>query len=194
MPELGQTGQSALPGAATEGPIAIRTHGMQGMVTIKADLSTPLTTAALAQAMGTDMPPPRAIVTGTLGKIAWMAPDEILVLCAHDDADAVVAVASNALAGQHHLAVNVSDARAMFELTGPRGAIRDAMAKITPADMSIAGVPIGTLRRTRLAQVPGAFWFEDDETLHLICFRSVAGYVFELLQMSAAPDGAVGYY
>ena len=58
--------------------------------------------------------------------------------------------------------------------------------------MRTKAFPVGTLRRTRLAQVPAAIWFEDEETAFVVAFRSVADYVFALL--SNAAKGEVGYY
>jgi sarcosine oxidase subunit gamma len=52
----------------------------------------------------------------------------------------------------------------------------------------------GELRRTRMAQVPAAVWMADAQTIRVICFRSVAGYVSGLLEDAAAPGGAVGYF
>ena len=49
-------------------------------------------------------------------------------------------------------------------------------------------------RRTRMAQVPAAFWLDEAGNFHLICFRSVADYAFELLKVSAQPGGEVGLY
>jgi len=47
------------------------------------------------------------------------------------------------------------------------------------------------LRRTRIAQVAGAFWREGDG-FTLVCFRSVAGYVMGLLTHSAQPGSELG--
>jgi sarcosine oxidase subunit gamma len=80
----------------------------------------------------------------------------------------------------------------MFILTGERGALRDVLAKITPADM--AALAPGEMRRTRLQQVPAAIWFESETEARVVCFRSVAQYVFDLLALSAQEGGAVGYH
>ena len=47
----------------------------------------------------------------------------------------------------------------------------------------------GMFRRTRLAQVPAALWMTEDDSFQIICFRSVAQYVFDLLCV-AAQDGS----
>ena len=121
-----------------------------------------------------------------------MAHDELLVLVPHDGvADACDAI-SRALEGQHHLVANVSDARALFGVTG--AAVRDVLSKLTPADLHPDAFGPGALRRTRLAQVPAAFWMPHDDAFEIICFRSVAGYVFDILSASANPAADVGHH
>jgi sarcosine oxidase subunit gamma len=180
---------SALSGAQASGLVEVREMGLQGMVSLRADLSKAST--ALKKATGAAMPGTREVSDGKDCSVAWMSPDELLALCAHDAADQMVGALQDALNGQHHLAVDVSDARAMFSLTGEAGALRDVLAKITPADM--AALNPGEMRRTRLQQVPAAIWFESATEARVVCFRSVAQYVFDLLALSAREGGAVGH-
>jgi sarcosine oxidase subunit gamma len=49
-------------------------------------------------------------------------------------------------------------------------------------------------RRSRLAQVPAAFWMPDAETFQIVCFRSVARYMFDLLSIAAQPGSEVGHF
>ena len=184
--------KSALPGARAEGLVTVEEMGLQGMVTLRADLSA--AGPAIAKVTGAEMPGQRAISAGQGCQVAWMSPDELLILCDHARADAMVADLAAALAGQHHLAVNVSDARALFRVAGPAGPLRDTLAKITPADMSADALPPGEMRRTRLQQVAAAIWFETATEARVICFRSVARYAFDLLAVSARSSGAVGYH
>jgi sarcosine oxidase subunit gamma len=93
----------------------------------------------------------------------------------------MVAIAA-ALKGQHHLAVNVSDARAVFRIEGAKA--DQVLRKLCPVDMD--RLEAGELRRTRAAQVAAAFW-QDEAGFTLVCFRSVAGYVMGLLSASAMP-------
>ena len=55
--------------------------------------------------------------------------------------------------------------------------------KLCPVDM--AGLAEGEIRRTRAAQVAAAFWKSGPEEFTLVSFRSVAGYVMGLLDVSA---------
>ena len=88
--------------------------------------------------------------------------------------------------------MNVSDARAVFSVTG-RGA-RELIAKGAPVDMSPAAFGLGDLRRTHIGQVAAAFWMTADEALTLVCFRSYAGYMFDWLSASAKDGATPGLY
>jgi sarcosine oxidase subunit gamma len=82
----------------------------------------------------------------------------------------------------------------MFALSGEARALRDVLAKVTPANMAADVLKPGEMRRTRLQQAAGAIWFESETEARVVCFRSVARYVFDLLAMSAKEGGAVGYH
>lgn len=163
----------------------IEPAGPQGMVSLRADLSAPEVAAAVQAVAGCDMPAPRRIVTAGDGArdraVAWMSPDEILILLPHAEAPGAVARLAEALAGHHHLATEVSDARAMFRIRG-EGA-DDVVAKLCPVD--IDRLPEGEMRRTRAAQVAAALWRSGPGEISLVAFRSVEGYVERLLQMAA---------
>lgn len=182
---------SALMGAVADGATRVEEAGLQGMVTLKGDLGSAKVKAAL-EAVGPGLPDQRRIVEKDDRAVAWMARDEVLILCAHGEANAVVADLDAALAGEHHIAVNVSDARAMFRVTGP-GA-REALAKLAPVDLHPESFGQGEMRRTRLAQVPAAIWLSEEDEISVIAFRSVARYVFDILALSARDDASVGYF
>ncbi|MEJ6388655.1 sarcosine oxidase subunit gamma [Gymnodinialimonas ulvae] len=184
---------SALPGVIADGDVRVTEMGLVGMITLKADLSAAATKKAVKSATGLDLPDARKMSGGDLAKsVAWMAPDELLILCPHGEAEAMVGRLTKELGKAHHLAVNVSDARAVFALTGAAGAVRDTLAKLTPADM--AALPTAEMRRTRLAQVAGAICLPEEGRADVICFRSVAGYMFDLLRSAAKPGAEVGFH
>lgn len=182
---------SALGGAGFAGLVRISELPPRGMITLKGDLASEQLTAAATGLAGVEFPGPRgAVVDGERG-LLWMAPDEVMVLLPRAEAAGGVAALSKALAGSHHLAVDVSDARSLFRLEGV--AVREVLAKLTPADLHPDAFGPGEVRRTRLAQVAAAFWMPDGETADLIAFRSVASYVFDLLSTAADPAGRVDY-
>ena len=183
---------SALNRAAFTGIAEIAETGLQGMITLRGDLASAAVRTAATDATGADMPARgEATRKGDHG-ICWMSPDELLVLCPYDRVGDTIAKMESALAKQHALVVNVSDARASFRVSGPRA--REVMAKLAPVDLSPAAFRPGMFRRTKLAQVPAAFWMEHDQTFRIVCFRSVAQYVFDLLKVAAQDGSEVGIF
>ena len=183
---------SALQGASYNGMVAVRELGLQGMITVRGDLSGAKMKKAVKAAAGVAVPGQRAVALGADGGVAWMSPDELLVMCAYDGVADALAALNDGLAGEHSLAVNVSDARAVFEIKG--AGAREVIAKICPVDMAPGAFEPGDFRRTRMAQVAAAFWMTGAGTIRVVCFRSVAEYVFGLLKDAAEPGGEVGYF
>jgi sarcosine oxidase, subunit gamma len=183
---------SALNNARFDGLAEITECGLQGMITLRGDLTARALKAGATQASGAKMPPQgRANITGDSG-LCWMSPDELLVLCPYDEVETRLDALTTKLGDMFALAVNVSDARALFRVSGP--AAREVLAKLCPVDMSPQPFTPGMFRRTRMAQVPAAFWMDDDESIHIICFRSMADYVFGVLRAAAQQGSGVGYF
>lgn len=179
---------SALQGASFDGYCKVEEAGLVGMITLRGDLSSKGVAKAVKAATGAAMPGQGEVTEGAKGRVGWMSPDELLLIVDHSEAPKVVEAASKSLAKEHALVVNVSDARAVYRVKG--AACREVIAKLAPADMSV--MQPGMLRRSRIAQIPAAFYMEDDETAVLVCFRSVAQYAFDLLKDAAKPGGEVG--
>ncbi len=89
------------------------------------------------------------------------------------------------------MAVNVSDARAVFLIEG-QGA-REVLAKGAPVDMSSGVFGKREIRRTRIGQLAAAFWTLDGETFEVVCFRSVGAFMFDWLS-NAAQEGSLPEY
>ena len=121
-----------------------------------------------------------------------MSPDELLILCPYDEVSDRLAKMTKTLGNTNALAVDVSDARAIFAISGEDA--RDVMAKLCPVDLHPEVFKPGEIRRTRLAQIAAAIWMEDDDTFRLICFRSVAQYAYDALKVAAAAGSAVGFH
>lgn len=176
---------TALGGAAFDGAVRVAEAPATGMVTLRADLSDQAVARALREAVGTGLPGTRGIARAGDAAAAWMAPDELLILCPWDAAPALAADLSAKLGAVPHLAADVSSARAIIDLTGPGW--REVLAKGAPMDLAPGAFEPGEIRRTRLGQVAVAIWASDAETAHLVCFRSVAGFVFDWLKTAAEP-------
>jgi len=178
---------SALDERESSGVVTVQELGLRGMITLRGDLTDRKLQKICKQVTGADFPAQGQANAG----LAWMSPDEVLVMVAHDAVDDALAQIAKALKGQHHLAVNVSDARAVFEVRGPYA--RDVIAKLAPVDLHPQSFGVGDFRRTRLGQVAAAFFMTADDCIQVICFRSVADYTFRLLEASAN-GGPVGVW
>ena len=172
---------SALGGASFQGFATIREIGPLGMITLRAKGVKALDKAVKA-VTGTRLPAVRKIEINGDKACGWMSPDEYLLIVPYAEVAEALAKVAKSLAGEHHLAVDVSDARAIFRVEGEKAV--QALAKLSPVDFDT--LEPGELRRTRAAQVAAAMW-ADGGGFTLVCFRSVAVYVMGLLTHSAQP-------
>jgi len=159
-----------------------------GMVALKGDLADPALAGALQQVPGLAVPGQRRWTAGPGGRALWMAPDELLLMV--PDAAGAMAALQPCLGGAFVTLADMSDFRAMFRIRGAHS--RDVLAKLCPVDFS--DLSTGDLRRTRAAQVAALLWCEGAEDWGLMCARSVAGYMADLLATAARPGGEVGLY
>ena len=173
---------SPLKGARFEGFASVQEIGPLGMITLRAKAGTPGLAEAVGAATGCGLPELRRITRAGGSAAGWMSPDEILLIVPYAEVAAALAKIGAALAGQHHLAVDVSDARAVFRVEGAKA--DQVLRKLSPVDFD--RLEPNELRRSRAAQVAAAFW-QDGDGFTLVCFRSVAGYVMGLLTASAQP-------
>lgn len=184
---------TALKGAKDESGFAsISEAALTGMITLRGDLSSKAVIKAALGNTGLKMPEQRHCVSAGSHSIAWMSPDELLILCPYGDVQARLADLQEKLVKEHALAVNVSDARAMFRIRGTQ--VRDVVAKLAPVDMHPEQFTPGMFRRTRFAQVPAAFWMPEPDLVQVICFRSVAQYMFDLLSAATRQGSEVGHF
>ncbi|WP_283177523.1 sarcosine oxidase subunit gamma family protein [Gemmobacter sp. 24YEA27] len=176
---------SALQGAVAQGFARVEEIGPLGMITLRAKPGTEGLEAAIKAATGCDLPGARRITHQGANSCGWMSNDEFLLVLPYADVAKALAAIAVAMAGAHHLAVDVSDARAVFRVTGPQA--DQVLRKLTPADLD--KVEADEIRRSRFAQVAAAFWpvaaAGTDCGYTLVCFRSVAGYVMGLLTHAA---------
>ena len=180
--------QTAMNGARATGYVEVSEALATGMITLRGDLADAGVQKAVKSVMGAGVPATLAVTDADAGQILWMSPDELMIVCAYDQADQVVADLIAALGETHSMVVNVSDARAVFNLNG--SATSEIIAKLAPIDMKT--MQAGTVRRTRFAQIPAAFWMTSNDSARIICFRSVGEYMFNQLRNSAQAGFEVG--
>ena len=163
--------------------VTVRDAGMQGMITLRGNLNSTKLKNVVKKLTGQSVPGVRKAHVEDGSGACWMSPDELLVLVPYADVGSTVTAIEKALNGTHFSAVNVSDARAYLTVSG--ASAREVIAKVAPVDLSVGSFASGDFRRTRLAQVAGAFWLDADGVFHTVCFRSVGHYVFGLMETGA---------
>ncbi len=178
--------------AYADGIAEVREIGLQGMITLRGDLASSAVKSAATSVTGVKMPAPGHANSDGQHGICWMSPDELLVLCPYDAVADTLEKMGKSLAKAHALYVDVSDARAVFELSGPHA--REVLAKLVPVDLSPAAFTSGMFRRSRMAQIPAAFWLHAPDSFRIVTFRSNAQYAFDLLKVAAQPGSEVGYF
>lgn len=151
-----------------------------GMITIRADFSR--AGDAIAEAAGLAIPEETRITTDGSRSLGWMSPDELLLVLPGQEAAETISALEQALTGEHAVVVDTSDARAVFDVTGPHA--DDVIAKLCPVDP--ASLPADGLRRTRAAQTAAAFW-RIGNGFRMIGFRSTADYLGLILRNAAIP-------
>ena len=158
---------TGLKGAHFTGDISVTDAGLIGMISIRGDFSAPAFRNAVAAVTGHAVPETRAISGDATGGLAWMSPDELLYFCSYAEAPAKADALSDQLSGTHHMVAVISDARAVFRLsgTGTVGATLRVYLERVEEDPRL----VGTETQTALRQVIAAARAVSD--LHAVTGR-----------------------
>lgn len=180
--------RAAIEGAPKADALAVELEavGLRGMITLRGDFANETFAAAVRELASVEIPGTRRFAGAPKRGAAWMSPDELLITLPYAEAAAGVATLDAALAGIPHLAVDVSDARQVFRLTG--AGAREVLAKGAPIDLHPSAFGPGDLRRTRIGQIVAMIVQTGDapESFEVYCFRSYGAYLWRWLQVSAA--------
>ena len=87
----------------------------------------------------------------------------------------------------HHLCSNMSDSRVCFRISGQGW--REVLAKGTPIDLHPDIFPVGTFRRTRIANAAVAIWANTDDQVYIFSMRSVGSFVLDWLRNASLKTG-----
>ncbi|MFQ3183224.1 MAG: sarcosine oxidase subunit gamma [Alteromonas macleodii] len=159
----------------------------RGMITLRGDLKSTLMKKSIKAVTGQSMPTSGQFLGNKTSGVAWMSPDELLLVVPYADVAKSVNHIDDTLNGKHYLAADVSDARAVFSVLGTNA--RDVLARVCPVDLHSSSFCVGQFRRTRMAQVAAAFWMHNTG-FDVVCFQSVGDYAEDLLTQAA--ENAVG--
>ena len=172
--------------------IRIEDLGSVGQVTLRGDLSSRALKKAVKAGVGVDVPGRLQAAFGGGKGAVWMSPDELLLVTGYAEAGALAASLGAALTGEHNLAVNVSDARAVIRLSGT--GVAEILAKGAPVDVSNTAFPVGSTRRSHIGGVAVGFWRKTADEWEIVCFRSFAQFLFDWLVESSKEGSEVGAF
>lgn len=160
-----------------EGYVSLTEVAPPGMVTLRCRDAAVM--AGALEEVGLGLPGRRGRVATATGEALWMSPDEILLVVPRESVARLIPSLTEALASAQALVVDVSDARAMFRLTG--GGAREVLSKLSPAELPEAGEVV----RSRIGQVAAAFWPTGGAEITVVVFRSVSQYARDMLAHAA---------
>jgi sarcosine oxidase subunit gamma len=163
-----------------------------GLLSVRGDLLANFFKNAFQKVFISDFPEIRKFVVCKECTIAWMSPDELLIIMAPMNVKKVQKKLVAALNGIHSSVEDISSSREIFQVKGKN--VRDAMGKLSPVNFSINEFKVGSFRRTRLSQVPSALWMTDQDIIKVMCFKSVSEYTLAILNLSCEPEGNVDHY
>lgn len=185
LTHLGLPARAAAAPAHAGVTLGERPHRCQ--INLRGASSDPAFTSAVRQATGLGLPT-RPNTVETAGEIAalWLAPDEWLLVGPAEPATAgreaaLVGTLRVALAGRHVAVTDVSEARTVITVAGPRA--RDLLAKGTPIDLHPRVFGPGQCAQTGLAAANVILRQLDDRPSYDIhVLNSFADYLWRWLE------------
>ena len=144
-----------------------------------------------ADALGATLPGANAVAPASQGAVLWLGPDEFLVVAGDGAAPGVVALLTEALAGDPGSVVDVSAARAGVDVAGPQAG--DLLAKGCSIDLHPRAFPPGRCAQTLLARANVVLWHlgepSRDGGYRVLTGASFAGYLADWLIDAAGEYG-----
>jgi len=158
----------------------------RGMITLRGDLADAGFAAALQAATGCAVPDVRGSTSAGDNRALWMSPDEVMVFCDWSWAPGMVDTFMQKAGDAHVLALDVSDARAVFRVAGAKA--WRVLAKGAPVDLAPGRLSVGDIRRTRIATVAVGIVKTEEDAFEVFCFRSYAEYLWTWLNTGAGAE------
>ncbi len=172
--------------------IAVKEIDDRGMIDLRGLADDKTFLRAAKDVLGFDLPlQPRT--SASAGDIAalWLSVDQWLITCARGEAPLMHARLVTALKGVHSLAVDMSDARAIFRLEGDNA--REVLNKGGSVDFTAPEITAGFVRRIRYAEIAALVHVVSTApyVAELYVFRSYADYAWSHLVTTARAGARV---
>jgi sarcosine oxidase, subunit gamma len=162
---------------AAGGAVSLRELPFCAQISLRGNAYDPAFRKAVNKALGFDIPvkPNRNIVSSGVTAL-WLGPDEWLLVGTQGTEETVISRLRTALAGLHASVVDVSDARGILDISGPRS--RDLLAKGCSLDLHPRAFHQGDCVQTNLARANIILEMRDTAPTWLVYVRiSFADYL-----------------
>jgi sarcosine oxidase subunit gamma len=137
------------------------------------------TRAIIESVLALNLPLPECSTQDKSKRLAWVGPNEWLVLCALEDEGGLFDELTRALADQFATVTLVSDSRVSFLVAGDVAA--DFVAKGCAIDLHVTAFPVGAVVTTRFAGLPAMLLHRDTLEYVLYFDVSMAGFLVDWL-------------
>jgi sarcosine oxidase, subunit gamma len=131
---------------------------------------------------------PNRVAENSESRILWLGPDEWLVVTPEDKSEVYWKKLLELLDGQHSAVVDVSEARAVIGISGPKA--RETLAHGCSLDLHTRVFRTGQCAQTLLARIPIVLHQRDNvPSYDIYVQRSLAEYLWNWLEDAAGPYG-----
>lgn len=173
---------------AAEAGVTLCERGPRAQLCLRGTPEPPFT-RAVRKVFGVE-PPLEAGATAVHGDrtLFWLGPDEWLAVFGDGDRSRVITDLRKALARRHAALVDLSHARAIISVTGPRA--RQVLQKGCPLDLHPSRFPAGACAQSKFARCQVLLHRSDEASAYdLHVPRSFARYLWAWLEDAAAEYG-----
>ncbi len=187
-PLVGQ--HDAVNGAnGTSRGVALFERPFLGHLNLRGNPDDPAFTDACARVLGTALPvTPNTLAEGRSLLVAWLGPNEWLVMCEPDTQEGIAEALRTALGDVHSAVTDVTGGQTAIAVHGPHAA--EVLAKGTPLDLHPRVFGAGRCAQTVVAK-SAAFIrvIEPGEAFEVVVRRSFADYLWQWLRDAAGEYG-----
>lgn len=161
--------------------VRLRKIPFPAQVNLRIDASHELASRRIGAALGAELPTvPNTVAQVAGGYVLWLGPDEWLIVSPSGDAASIEGALRSALAGAQMQdaggsVVNISAARAVFELSGPSA--RGVLEKGCALDLHPSAFRPGRCAQTLVSRVEVILHQTTDTTYRLFVRSSFARYL-----------------
>ena len=132
-------------------------------------------------------PPANKFTTAGERHVAWLGPDEFLILCEAGKDEELTSTIQSSLDGWHSAVTNISDAFAALHLRGV--AVRHVLAKGCSLDLHPNHFTTGDVAQTMLSHAAVTIMALAEDEFIVICRTSFASYLHDWLCDAALEYG-----